>query len=101
MGISHNNNYMMAKMQWLYIDELVALGYEALRERNGKDTVIELAGPDGTPYLMYILILSDHNAHDSVWVHVKMSVVQDDTNNSATLISGFTMFPSGKIEGHS
>jgi len=101
MGISHNNNYVMAKMQWLYIDELVALGYEALRERSGKDTVIELAGPDGKPYSMYILILNDHNASDSVWVHVKMSVVQDDTSKSAPLISGFTMFPSGKIEGHS
>ena len=101
MGISHNNNYVMAKMQWLYIDELVALGYEALRERSGKDAEITLTGPDGSFYSMYILILNDHNVSDSVWVHVKMSVLQDEMNKSVPLISGFTMFPSGKIEGHS
>ena len=100
MGIPQNK-YIMAKLQWLYVDELIALGYEALRERSGKDTEIALTGPDGRPYLMYILILNDHNASDSVWVHVKMRVAQDDTSNSAPLISGFTMFPSGKIEGHS
>ncbi len=95
------NKYVMAKLQWFYVDELIALGYEALRARSGKDTVIELAGPDGRPYLMYILILNDHNASDSVWVHVKMRVAQDDLSHSVPLISGFTMFPSGKIEGHS
>ena len=45
MGVPQNK-YVMAKLQWYYVDELIALGYDALRERSGKDTVIELAGPD-------------------------------------------------------
>jgi len=95
------NNYIMAKLQWFYVDELIALGYDALRERSGKDTEIEIAGPDGSPYMMYISILNDHNASGSVWVHVKMCATQDRASYSTPLISGFTMFPSGKIEGHS
>ena len=101
MRAPQNNKYIMAKMQWLYIDELVALGYEALRTRSGKDTEIGLTGPDGNPYSMYIMILNDHNVRHSVWVHAEICAVQDDTNKSAPLISGFTMFSSGKIEGHS
>ena len=101
MGTPQNNKYIMAKMQWLYIDELVALGYEALRARSGKDADIELTGPDGKPYSMYISILNDHNVRNSVSVHAEICVVQDDSNKSTPLISGFTMFSSGKIEGHS
>ncbi len=101
MGTHKNNKYIMAKMQWLYIDELVALGYEALRTRSGKATDIALTGPDGKPYSMYISIRNDHNAVNSVWVHAEICVVQDDMNKSTPLISGFTMFSSGKIEGHS
>jgi hypothetical protein len=101
MGAPQSNKYIMAKMQWLYIDELVGLGYEALRTRSGKDTEIALTGPDGIRYSMYIMILNDHNADHSVWVHSEICVVQGDTNKSTPLISGFTVFSSGKIEGHS
>jgi len=100
MKVSKANNYIMAKMQWLYIDELIALGYKALRIRSGIDSTIELTGPDGNSYLMYISILNDHNASDSVWVRAEICSVQGDINKSTSLISGFTLFSSGKIVGH-
>ena len=94
--------YVLAKMQWFYVDELIALGYEALRARAGKDEKMQVRGPDGTPFSIRIVIQNDLEEVNTVDVSIEAdNWLSDAAQTPSPLKAGFTMLESGETRGHS
>ena len=109
-------NYALIKMLWFYVDELIALGYQELRERVGKNQLIELKGPANQPYQIQVQIEKDKILTDSVWVNLKAHAMlntqlpeQKLKNNppngnledsAEPIVTTFSMLPSGKTINH-
>jgi|TARA_B100000745_G_C20021436_1_gene347335 hypothetical protein len=88
---------VLVRLQWAYLEELAAEGYETLRARNGEDSYTRVCDEQGNECLVRVMIINDLEQPNSVWVHSEARTDQE----SMPWHSGFTMLESGDIaESH-